>query len=158
DERLASLIWAFQHDPDPDEVPLTRRVRDLNLWVARTDHPHLRVACPCACPPAVFQPAAAQAVAAFEVRDSALGAGAVAGEAAPGAFRAGQGAPGDVDPLGGERGERLLARLRLKASVQRHLPRREPKPLELRDRVWQQLVLARIARRGGRREDEAARA
>jgi hypothetical protein len=43
DDRLDALIWAFQHDPDPDDAPLTRRVPNRNLWVARTDHPHLRV-------------------------------------------------------------------------------------------------------------------
>jgi hypothetical protein len=43
DVRLDSLIWAFQSDPHPDEAPLTRRSGDRNLWVARIDHPHLRV-------------------------------------------------------------------------------------------------------------------
>jgi hypothetical protein len=43
DDRLEALIWAFQHDPDPEEAPLTKRVGSRNLWVARTDHPHLRV-------------------------------------------------------------------------------------------------------------------
>jgi hypothetical protein len=43
DDRLEALIWAFQHDPDPQDVPLTRRIGQRNLWVARTDHPYLRV-------------------------------------------------------------------------------------------------------------------
>lgn len=43
DDRLAALIWAFQHDPDPEDAPLTRKVPNRNLWVARTDHPYLRV-------------------------------------------------------------------------------------------------------------------
>lgn len=43
DDRLEGLIWAFQHDRDPDDIPLTKRVGERNLWVARTDHPYLRV-------------------------------------------------------------------------------------------------------------------
>ncbi len=43
DDRLEALIWAFQHDPDPDVAPLTSRVPNRQLWVARTDHPYLRV-------------------------------------------------------------------------------------------------------------------
>jgi hypothetical protein len=43
DDRLEALIWAFQHDPDPDDAPLTRKIPERNLWVARTDHPHLRI-------------------------------------------------------------------------------------------------------------------
>jgi hypothetical protein len=41
DDRLEALIWAFQH-ADPD-IPLTKRVGSRNLWVARTDLPHLRI-------------------------------------------------------------------------------------------------------------------
>lgn len=43
DDRLEALIWAFQRDTDPGEAPLTKRVPNRNLWVARTDHPYLRV-------------------------------------------------------------------------------------------------------------------
>lgn len=43
DDRLEALIWAFQHDPDPDNAPLTRRLPGRNVWVARTDFPYLRV-------------------------------------------------------------------------------------------------------------------
>lgn len=43
DDRLEALIWAFQRDPDPTEAPLTRQIEGRNLWVARTDHPYLRV-------------------------------------------------------------------------------------------------------------------
>ena len=43
DDRLEALIWAFQHDPDPEDVPLTRKIEGRHLWVARTDHPYLRV-------------------------------------------------------------------------------------------------------------------
>jgi hypothetical protein len=43
EDRLEGLQWAFQHDPDPDDVPLTRKIKGRNLWVARTDHPYLRV-------------------------------------------------------------------------------------------------------------------
>lgn len=43
DDRLDALVWAFQHDPDPDAAPLTRHVPGRNFWVARTDHPYLRV-------------------------------------------------------------------------------------------------------------------
>lgn len=43
DDRIEALIWAFQHDPDPEDAPLTRRVLNRNLWVARTDYPYLRV-------------------------------------------------------------------------------------------------------------------
>ena len=37
----------------------------------------------------------------------------------------------DEGAFGGKRGERLLARLRLEATVERNLPWREAKPLEL---------------------------
>jgi|SRR6266487_1313859 len=43
EERIEALQWAFQHDPLPDDAPLTRKVKGRNLWVARTDHPYLRV-------------------------------------------------------------------------------------------------------------------
>jgi hypothetical protein len=43
EDRMAALTWAFQHDPDPDEAPLTRKIPNRDLWVARTDHPYLRV-------------------------------------------------------------------------------------------------------------------
>ena len=62
----------------------------------------------------------AQAVAAFQVRDPALAAGPVAGEASLGAFRAGRGTAGDESPF---RRERLLARLRLEAAIERELAR-----------------------------------
>ena len=41
--HIEALIWAFQHNSDPNEAPLTKQISNRNLWVARTDHPHLRV-------------------------------------------------------------------------------------------------------------------
>jgi hypothetical protein len=43
DDRMEALVWAFQHDTEPDDAPLTKRIAGRNLWVARTDHPYLRV-------------------------------------------------------------------------------------------------------------------
>jgi len=72
------------------------------------------------------QAAAAQPVATLDVRAAALAACPVAGAAALCAFRARLPARGDEDPLRGERGERLLARLRLDAAVEGDLSWREP--------------------------------
>jgi hypothetical protein len=41
DDRIEALIWAFQR-ADPN-VPLASRIGNRNLWVARVDHPPLRV-------------------------------------------------------------------------------------------------------------------
>src|SRR5713226_1120871 len=76
-------------------------------------------------PVCAFQTAAAQPVAAFQMRDPAFGTGAVAAEPPVRPFRAWGGAPGDVDALGRERGKRLGARFRLEAAVEGDLPRRE---------------------------------
>ncbi len=43
DDRLEALQWAFHHDAEPGVAPLTRRIEGRHLWVARTDHPYLRV-------------------------------------------------------------------------------------------------------------------
>jgi hypothetical protein len=40
DERLEGLIWGLPRD---SEGLLARKVGKRNLWVAVTDHPHLRV-------------------------------------------------------------------------------------------------------------------
>lgn len=42
DDRLEALVWALRHNPDPD-VPVVAQVENRNLWVARTDYPHLRI-------------------------------------------------------------------------------------------------------------------
>ena len=43
DERLEALVWAFQHDRNRWEAPLTRQIPRRHLWVAVTDRPRLRV-------------------------------------------------------------------------------------------------------------------
>jgi len=43
DDRIEALVWAFLHNPEPDAAPLAVQIPGRNLWVARTDHPHLRV-------------------------------------------------------------------------------------------------------------------
>ena len=63
------------------------------------------------------QPAAAHAVAAFEVADASLGAGAVALQPALGASGAGLLAPGDEDPFGTEVFELLGRRANGEATV-----------------------------------------
>ena len=80
-----------------------------------------------------FEPAAAQAVAAFEVTDAPFGTGAVALQPALGASGAGLLAPGDEHPLGRELFERLGRRGQREATVQRDLAWCEPKLLELAD-------------------------
>ena len=105
-----------------------------------------------------FEAAAPQPVAAFEVADSSLRAGAVASHppaGAPGALFLGA---GDVHPVGVQGCERVVARRRHEPTVQRDLSHRQRQVLELGDGVRQQRVLGRVARRGRRRQDEPARA
>jgi hypothetical protein len=109
-------------------------------------------------PVVALEPRAAQAVAAFEVADAALGAGAVAGSALCGcavsrprgvrrvgsARRRGRGTPPWSDRAGSRR--------------RRRSPGSDPGPVELGGGVRQEPVLGRVARRVAGRQDEPARA
>src|SRR3954454_22172187 len=102
-----------------------------------------------------FEPRPAHAVAALEVADAALDAGAVAGLALAGSSGAGLVAAGDEHACGGGGG--LAGRAVLEAAVADHLARGDLEPVEFGDRVWQQGVLGRVAGPGGGRQDEAPR-
>lgn len=39
DDRLEALIWALRHDAEL----VAKRIPGRDLWVAVTDHPHLRI-------------------------------------------------------------------------------------------------------------------
>src|SRR5215216_615686 len=92
-----------------------------------------------------LQPAAIDALAAFEVADRSFGAGSVAPQPASGASGLGFLAARDEHPLGFERLERVVGRAGHEAAVERDLARPDPKPLELGDRRRPQRVLGRVA-------------
>ena len=102
-----------------------------------------------------FEPAAAQAVAAFEVADPALYTGAVALSEAAGAPGAWFLAAGDVH-LVGQALERGVGLARHEHAVDRHLPQLDAQSLELLGGVGQQRVLGRVADTAGRWQDEPA--
>ena len=77
-----------------------------------------------------LQAGAAQAVAALEVADAALGAGAVARAAFAGPARPRLVAAGELDLLVGQVGKRGLGRAGQEAAVGDDLPRAEPSPVE----------------------------
>ena len=54
--------------------------------------------------------------------------------------------------------ERLAGRADIEPTVERDLARGDPEPGQLRDRVGQQRVLARVPDPGRRRKDQTARA
>src|SRR5439155_25002452 len=99
--------FAFEFPCSLDALVLRLDVQPVRLDVVGEHGPAGRGALPLA----AFEAAAPEPVAAFRVRDAALGADAVASEPSPRAFRGRRGSPRDVDPLRGERGERLAARL-----------------------------------------------
>ena len=103
-----------------------------------------------------FEAAAAHAVAAFEVADASLGAGAVALQPALGATGAGLLAPGDEDPFGLQVFELLGCRAEREATVQRDLPWRQPEPRQLGHGLREQLVLAGVAGQRRCRQDQSA--
>src|SRR5215213_832811 len=104
-----------------------------------------------------LQPAAVDAVAAFEVADPSFGAGSVALQPASGASGPGLLAARDEHAVGFERLERLVGRAGHEAAVERDLPRSDPKPLELGDGRRQERMLARVADLRGRGQDQAPR-
>src|SRR4051794_33006747 len=75
-----------------------------------------------------LEAAAVQAVAALEVADAALLAGAVAREPPPGAAGAGLLAPSDEHPLGRQVPQRFGGRANLEAAVDGDLARGDPEP------------------------------
>src|SRR4051794_34814345 len=103
-----------------------------------------------------FEAAAAQAVAAFEVADAALGAGAVAREAFAGAARAGFVSAGDEYAFRTDLGELVAGHHRPERPVERDLFGAQSEVLELGGGLAQQRVLAGVADRAGRREYVAA--
>jgi hypothetical protein len=102
-----------------------------------------------------LQAAAPQPVAAFEVADAPLAAGSVAGQPLAGASGTGLGASGDERRRGCKPSQGLLGRARDEAAVQRDLTRSKAEPVQLSGGLVEQPVLARVARRGGRRQDRA---
>src|SRR5918994_5208566 len=101
-----------------------------------------------------FQPGPAQAVAALEVTDAALDAGAVARLALAGSSRAGLVAAGDEHARAV--GDGVAGRAGLKAALADHLLWGDPEPVELGDRVWEQCVLGRVPGSGGGRQGGTA--
>jgi hypothetical protein len=91
-----------------------------------------------------LQARAVQAVAALEVADAALGAGAVARAAFAGAAGPGFVAAGELDLLVGEVGECVLGRAGQEAAVADDLVGPDPGPVELRGGLGQQPVLGRV--------------
>src|SRR5215213_7044295 len=107
-----------------------------------------------------LEAAAFEAVAALEVADAALAAGAVAGQPiARSLAGAGGGAAlaGDEQPLGRERLERLAGGVDGEAAVDGDLGDGEAELLELGDGSGQQLLLVRVAGCGRGRQHEPAR-
>src|SRR5512132_1308548 len=103
-----------------------------------------------------LEAAASQPVAALELADTALAAGAVASQAPAGASGALLGAPRDERARGRQPGQGLGGRAGHKPAVQRDLTRSKAEAVQFGGGLVQQTVLARVARRGGRRQDIAA--
>ena len=101
------------------------------------------------------EPAAAQAVAAFEVADAALGARAVAREAFLGPARGRVLAARD-EHLGGWKVP--VGGVEWKAAIERDFARRDREPVQLGDGLRQQLALIWRADLAGGRQDQPARA
>jgi hypothetical protein len=102
------------------------------------------------------QAAAAQVVAALEVADAALAAGAVAGQPPAGAAGAGLGPSRDERPGGCQPGQGLGGGAWHEAAIQGDLAWPKPQAVQLGRGLGQQAVLGRIARRAGRRQQVPA--
>src|SRR5919106_3353344 len=102
------------------------------------------------------QAAAPQPIAALEVADPALAAGAVAGQALAGAAGARLGPPGDERPGGCERGQGLGGRPGHKAAVEGDLTWLQAEAVQFGHGLGQQAVLARVAGCAGRWQQIAA--
>jgi hypothetical protein len=101
------------------------------------------------------QAAAPQPIAAFEVADPPLTAGAVAGQAPAGAPRARLGPTRDERSGGCQPGQGLGGRPGDKPAVEGDLARSQPQAIQLGHGLGQQTVLARVAGCAGRREQIA---
>src|ERR1700692_3186981 len=139
--RSDRAVWIVSAGPDREGVKVVGEDRPGGPGV----HSNLSL-----------QSGSPQPVAALEVTDPALGSCAVSAESPLGSFGAGLLAAGDEHTVGCNLFERFGGGLLLEAPVERDLPWSQPEPLEFCCCVGEQLVLGRVARRHGRREDESA--
>src|SRR5215204_2446811 len=103
-----------------------------------------------------LQPAAAQVVAALEVADAALAAGAVAGQPPAGAAGAGLGPSRDERPGGCQPGQGLGGGAWHEAAIQGDLAWPKAEAVQLGRGLGQQAVLGGVARCGRRRQQVPA--
>src|SRR5919201_2275583 len=141
--RLAGrTVWAGATDPG-----LSGALDGEGVQVVGQDRP----AGPDPLALVTLEAAAPQVVAALEVADAALAAGAVASQPPAGAPGARLGPPGDERPRGRQPGQGLLGRAGHEAAVQGDLARGKAEPVQFGGGLFQQAVLARVAGRAGRR-------